>query len=120
VNYEDFFDEDEVMTYKRVKRGTMILARVARDIAADMVQGTIYGSGKEFVHTTQGMFRLAMAENSDNSTEQIAHTEMGAVTIIMGSRYQMRQFFKGHGLNSTRAYNEWYRRVQQVMSGVTV
>lgn len=113
MNYEDFFDGEDIAAYKRVKRGTMIIARVAREIAAEMVDGEILRTGKEFVHTSEGMFRLAMAENSDNSTEQVAHMEMGAKTVIMGSRAEMRWFFSIHGLQPGRAVNRFYREIER-------
>jgi hypothetical protein len=116
MTYEDFFDAEDVAVYRRVKRGSMKLARVAREVAADMVDGEILITGKEFVHTPHGMFRLAMAYNSDNSTERIAHIEMGAITVIMGDSAQMREFFRLHGyMYPGRAMRQFRESIQRML-----
>lgn len=97
MNYEDFFCEEDVAVYKRVKRGTMELGRTAREVAAEMVDGRI-GVGKEFVRTRRGVYRLAMSDNSDNSTERTAHDGMGAAAVVMGDDGDLDDFFRQHGV----------------------
>jgi hypothetical protein len=113
VTYEDFFTEEEVAIYKMVKRGSMLFARIARRVAAEMVGGYILKTGKEFVHTEHGMFRLAMAENSDNSTERIAHIEMGAKLVVMGNPAEMQAFFALHDLNPRRAMYRFHKGIER-------
>lgn len=98
MNYEEFFSASDVETFKRVKLGQMHLARLAREIAAEMVGGTVEGSGKEFVRTEQGVFRLCARANSDNTTERYAHHEMGAKTVVMSNDEDMIVFFVAHGV----------------------
>jgi hypothetical protein len=97
LNYEDFFTESDVETFKRVKKGQARLARIARSAACGMVGGEIQGSGKEFVQTRRGLYRLAMGANSDNTTEAVAHDQMGAITVVMGDDERLKWFFGSHG-----------------------
>lgn len=97
MKYQDFFDPEDVTTFKRVKLGQMHLARVAREEAARIVGGEIKTSGKEFVYTELGAFRLCVSRNSDNTTEVRAHRAMGATTVMMGSDDRMIDFFLWHG-----------------------
>lgn len=99
MNYDDFFPEADVATFRRVKRGQMKLAEVARAVVAEMCQGTVLPDGKEFVRTRRGLFRLAMAANSDNSTERAAHDDMGVTTVVMGDDAELERFFQRHGVN---------------------
>jgi hypothetical protein len=98
MNYEDYFTDEDVATFRRVKKGTMNLATVAREAVAEMVGGTVLPDGKEFVRTRLGLYRLAMARNSDNSTERGAHDAAGVVTVVMGDDEEMREFFARHGV----------------------
>lgn len=100
MTYEDFFSTEDVAAYKRVKTGTMKLAREARRIIADMV-GAEYeptGKAKEFLRTERGLFRLSMSPNSDNTTEIAAHQKLGASKIVMSDDRELHRFFRAHGL----------------------
>lgn len=98
MDYTDFFTAEQVATYRHVKRGTMMLADVSREVVATMVGGTIPFEGKQFVHTKRGEFRLCTAANSDNSTERFAHREMNAKTVVMGDEIDLDAFFRDHGI----------------------
>jgi len=73
--------EEKVATFKEVKLASMRLARVVREVIAEDLHGTLPVTGKQFLTTRRGLFRLASRPNSDNTTEQIAHTRMGARTV---------------------------------------
>jgi hypothetical protein len=73
--------ESKVATFKEVKLTSMRLARVVREVIAEDLQGTLPATGKQFLTTRRGLFRLASRPNSDNTTEQLAHTRMGARTV---------------------------------------
>lgn len=116
LTYEDFFDSPDVATYKRVKRGTMALARIGRDVAAEIVRGEIGDgtrSGKEFVRTRVGLYRLSFGSNSDNTTERAAHQRMGAKLIVMGDSDQMIAFFDEHVHEPEDVYRLWLRMVRE-------
>jgi hypothetical protein len=124
VNYKDFFDPDEVETFKRVKGGSMRLARVGRTIAAEMVGGTLpkgrvdrTTSAKEYVRTSQGVFRLAMSHQSDNKTEMREHDRLGAKVVVMGDDVLMGGFFAMHGLLAGVALAEFKRRIRNELHG---
>lgn len=116
MSYEDFFTAEEVATFKRVKRGSMSLARVARGAVAEMVGGTLEqdDSHKEYLTTRVGRFRLAMGHNSDNETEMREHARLGAEIVSMGSYDEMRSFFARHGSDSPDS------RVQEMRSLISV
>jgi hypothetical protein len=97
MDYTDFFSESDIATFKRVKAGSMRLSRIAREQAMNMVGGHT-ALGKEFVYTRLGTFRLAMAANTDNSTERAAHDDAGVTTIIMGDDDAMGEWFWRHGV----------------------
>jgi hypothetical protein len=71
----------KVATFKEVKLTSMRLARVVREVLAEDLDGTLPAKGKQFLTTRRGLFRLASRPNSDNTTEQLAHTRMGAKTV---------------------------------------
>ena len=73
--------KDEVATFKQVKLNSMRLADVVRHVIADELGGSLPKSGQQFLTTGRGVFRLAPRDNSDNTTEQQAHAEMGAKTV---------------------------------------
>lgn len=98
MDYTDFFSADDVATYRRVKRGTMALADISREVVATIVGGTILFEGKQFVRTKRGVFRLCTAANSDNSTERYAHAKLGAKTVVMGDEIDLDAFFRDHGV----------------------
>lgn len=86
--------------YKRVKRGTMILAGIQREILAELTSGRIGDDGrskKEFLTTEHGRFRLCSGTNSDNTTETAAHDRMHADTVVMEGE-SLKAFFELHGL----------------------
>jgi hypothetical protein len=117
MNYADFFSEADVAAYKRVKRGAMRLARIARAEAAALVGGYVRDEGKEFVVTSRGVYRLAMAANSDNTTERAAHARMGAETVNMGDDVAMSAWFTKHDLAGAGTYFTWRRRIATVLAG---
>ena len=113
-NYKLFCDPEEVEVYVRVKRRTMRLARAGREVAASMVGGVIGDgerSGKEFVRTHLGLYRLATSDNADNTTEAAVHARMGIRgTVCMGDwAGSMRPWLREHGCPIS--YDEWMRRV---------
>jgi hypothetical protein len=73
--------EEKVAAFKEVKGTSMRLARVAREVIADDLDGALPAKGKQFLTTDRGLFRLASRANSDNTTEQLAHKRMGAKTV---------------------------------------
>lgn len=97
MNYEDFCDPDEVAIYRKVKRQTMRLGAVARSVACALVGGEIEDVGHEYVRTPIGRYRLAMAANSDNTTERAAHDEAGVEIVVMGDPAAMVAWFTLHG-----------------------
>src|SRR5690348_12504368 len=73
----------EVAAFKRVKVASMRLADSARHVIAEDLGGEIPHSGKQFLLTKRGTWRLAPRANSDNSTEASAHRSMGARPVVM-------------------------------------
>jgi hypothetical protein len=105
MTYEDFFNADEVAIFKKVKKAQMDLARIAREVLSEMIPGSVLQGnpglpkgGKEFLRTDKGLYRLAMTRNSDNSTEDSAHTKMGTTYVDMSSEKVLAEFFRLHGL----------------------
>lgn len=124
MTYEDFFEADEVATFKRMKKAQMELAGIARGIAAVMVGGTVLGNpgggpgkGKEFVRTSLGLYRLSIGPNADNTTEQAAHERMGAVCVVMGDESGMRAWFRLHGITGDfAAYLDFKSRIRAAVN----
>ena len=56
----------------------MRLAQAVKEVIADELDGDLPSSGKRFLTTSKGTWRLASRANSDNSTEELAHRQMGA------------------------------------------
>jgi hypothetical protein len=73
--------ERKVEAFKEVKLTSMRLARVVREVIANDLSGSLPASGKQFLTTRRGLFRLASRPNSDNTTEQEAHRRLGATTV---------------------------------------
>jgi hypothetical protein len=73
--------ETKVAIFKEVKLTSMRLARVVREVIADDLGGTLPPHGKQFLQTPNGVFRLASRPNTDNTTEQSAHLQLGARTV---------------------------------------
>jgi hypothetical protein len=73
--------EAKVATFKEVKLTSMRLAHVVRQVIAEDLDGTLPSTGKQFLTTRRGLFRLASRPNSDNTTERHAHVQMGAKTV---------------------------------------
>lgn len=71
----------EVAIFKTVKGKSMRLARAVKEVIAEELDGNLPSSGKQFLSTSRGTFRLATRANSDNSTEEAAHRRMGAVSV---------------------------------------
>jgi hypothetical protein len=115
MRYEEFFSPADVAAYKRVKRGSMRLAGIARQIVAEMTGGQIEDGGrsaKEFLHTQCGKFRLSLRDNSDNTTEQAAHRRMGVTPVVMDES-GMLGFFRLHGLDPAEAYSFLYAETRR-------
>lgn len=72
---------EDVEAFKEVKSTSMRLARVVKQIIADDLGGEIPTTGKQFLTTSQGIWRLAARANSDNSTEAQAHRRAGARSV---------------------------------------
>jgi hypothetical protein len=68
---------EKVAAFKEVKRSSMQLAGVVREVVADELAGSLPPNGKQFLTTSRGTWRLAARANSDNSTERAAHRSMG-------------------------------------------
>jgi hypothetical protein len=68
---------EKVAAFKEVKRTSMRLAGVVREVVAEELGGSLPPSGKQFLTTSRGTWRLAARANSDNSTERAAHRSMG-------------------------------------------
>ena len=85
----------KIATFKEVKLTSMRLARVVREVIADDLHGSVPTAGKQFLTTNEGLFRLASRGNSDNTTEQHVHVQMGARTVqVFGTLSVTR---RGHG-----------------------
>lgn len=110
ITYADFFSAKDVATFRRVKLGQMKLSRTARRVLTEMVGGEISQNGKEFVTTEHGVWRLAMAENSDNTTERASYERLGVELVVMGDREQVRHFLRLHG--SEQTYGTFIKRVR--------
>lgn len=80
LSFVNFFSQKEIDTYRRVKFGSMKLGAVAREVAAEMVDGELgdgHRSNKEFMRTECGLFSLVPSFNSMNTTERAAHRPHG-------------------------------------------
>jgi hypothetical protein len=73
----------DIAAFKRVKATQMRFAHAARQLIARDLGGMIPESGKQFLDTPLGRWRLASKPNSDNSTEAYAHRQMGARPVLM-------------------------------------
>lgn len=121
MRYEDFCTEAEIATYKRVKVRSMRLARIARHAAVDVLharygEATVGEAGAEYVETRRGRFRLAMAKNSDNTTEAREHSRRGVRTVVMSDDDQMRAFFAEHEFDGDQALAQFHHRVKARMT----
>lgn len=99
-DYRDFCTQEEIDTFKRVKKRTMKLADAGRQVCAELTGATIgdgHRSDKQFLRTWRGQFRMALSRQSDNSTEQAAHARMGVETIYMGERESVIPWLRAHG-----------------------
>ena len=112
-NYEEFFSPREVDTYKRVKRGTMLIGTCARQIAVKMVGGEFdtRNGDKEFIRTSKGLFCLIIAHNSLNTTERWATEQMGAEIVVMGDGDEMDAWLVQHGL-PRGSFKRFYARTK--------
>lgn len=92
----------EYDAYVRVKKVTMLLARAARQVVADDLGGEIQATGKQYVRTSLGLWRVAMGDNSDNSTEQAANDRAGARVVQVCDRpsngaINLEELYRLHG-----------------------
>jgi hypothetical protein len=69
---------DKLPAFRDVKLTSMRLGRVVKEIIACDLGGTLPVKGKQFLTTWRGTWRLATRANSDNTTEEVAHRQMGA------------------------------------------
>lgn len=117
ISYADFFPPADVATFKRIKKGQMRLATIARLCAAEMVGADLAENPdhREYVSTAAGRFRLAMSANSDNRAELRAHTEAGAVIILMGDPASIGHFFAMHGLDTAQALTDWKAKIRRAL-----
>lgn len=82
----------KVASFKDVKRTSMRLAKVVREVVAEELQGDLPASGKQFLQTPRGTWRLASRGNSDNTTEDQAHRRMGAISVqVFGDLSPLRR-----------------------------
>ena len=72
---------ERVASFKEVMLTSMRLARVVKDVVAGELDGTLPPTGKQFLTTPRGRWRLAARANSDNSTEARAHLRAGARSV---------------------------------------
>jgi transposase len=95
-------DEDEVLIgivgewkvdiYKDVHLTQMRVARLVKLVIAGDLDGVLPTTGKQYLSTRRGLFRLAARGNSDNTTEQAAHRRAGAQIVqIFGNLSTQRQ-----------------------------
>lgn len=115
ISYETLLSPLDVATYKRVKATTMRIADDARDICARLVDGRIGDggrSGKQFLQTSRGKFRLATSMQSDNSTEVAAHERMGVRTIHLSEPGEMIDWFSMHNLPGRLSYDKLVRELR--------
>jgi hypothetical protein len=85
----------DVAAFKRVKAMQMRLADAARRIVADDLGGVLPESGKQFLETGHGRWRLAAKSNSDNSTEERERRRMGATPVLMFG--DLSEYRRAHG-----------------------
>lgn len=112
ISYETLLSPTDVATYKRVKATTMRIADDAREICCRLVNGKIGDggrSGKQFLQTGRGKFRLATSTQSDNSTEVAAHERMGVATIHLSEPEEMIAWFALHDLPGRLSYDKLVR-----------
>ncbi len=109
-DYKDFCTPEEIAAFHMVKWRSMHLADCAREVCASLTNGTI-GDGdrsdKEFVNTERGQYRIKICRTSDNSTEQVAHDQMGVTTIIAGERNSIMPWLWNHGVIIHGVTIEW-------------
>jgi hypothetical protein len=72
---------DRVASFKEVMLTSMRLARVVKQVVAIELDGALPATGKQFLTTPRGVWRLAARANSDNSTEARAHRRLGAKSV---------------------------------------
>lgn len=114
LSYEEFFTDDEIDTFRRVKLGQMRLAEIARSVIVEMVNGRI-GNGKHFIETPVGRFRMALRWNSDNETERRDNDRLRAELVVMGDNEELAVFFRRHLLDESMALIEFHERVREAM-----
>jgi hypothetical protein len=67
----------KVAAFKEVKLTSMRLARVVKQVIAEDLDGSLPPTGKQFLTTSRGTWRLAARANSDNTTEESVHRRLG-------------------------------------------
>jgi hypothetical protein len=83
---------EKVAAFKEVKRTSMKLAGVVREVVAEELDGSVPPNGKQFLTTSRGTWRLAARANSDNSTERAAHRSMGVGLVqVFGDLPEQRR-----------------------------
>lgn len=107
IHYKHLLDPFSVSTFQRVKHQTMQIADVARELIAELIGGTI-GDGdrsqKQFLTTPLGQYRVAMSDNSDNSSETMVAERMGVEFVHLNKPEEVVALFAKHGLDGEDAY----------------
>lgn len=97
--YERLCTQEQVDNFTFVRRLQQRAADVCREILAEMVEGEIRdpnGTGKQFLWTRRGLFRIATSRLADNSTEDAAHRRLGAETLNVDDDKALQAFFEEH------------------------
>jgi hypothetical protein len=71
----------KVAAFKEVKLTSMRLARVVKHVIAEDLDGSLPPTGKQFLTTPRGTWRLAARANSDNTTEEGVHRRLGVKLV---------------------------------------
>lgn len=117
MKYEEFIPIEDIVTFQRVKKMQMALARISREVIAELLRPDVLRTpqikqGKEFLKTTEGLFRLANRANSDNTTEEHAHDSLGAEYIDMSDDAALQAFFNRHERSGVVTVEDFKRRVR--------
>lgn len=86
---------EKVGAFKEVKLTSMRLASVVKQVIAEDLHGSLPPTGKQFLTTAQGTWRLAARANSDNTTEEAFNRRVGARLVqVFGD---VTEFRRGKG-----------------------
>lgn len=83
----EVFGDAAILNHNQVHGFYMSHARLIRELVAEDLGGEVDYSGKEFVRTYKGLFRVSAGNNSDNATELREHERLGVRNVVVfGSR----------------------------------